>query len=238
MLKAIKVSVLASALAVVSACGNSEKQVEPKTDIEKQSYAVGASMGRYLNDNMSKHAELGLQLNEAMIVGGIKDALAEKIQLTDDEIEQLMTSLEKEVRTLRTAHQEKVSKEAKEAGANFLTENAKRPEVTVTDSGLQYEVLTQAEGEKPSATDRVTVHYHGTLVDGSVFDSSVERGSPSTFGLNQVISGWTEGVQLMSVGSKYKFYIPSELGYGGRSAGKIAPHSTLIFEVELLAIEK
>lgn len=237
MIKTLKVSALVAGLALVSACSNSEQTVAPKTEIEKQSYAVGASMGRYLNDNMKKHSELGVNLNQAMLVGGIKDALGDKVQFTDDEIQQLMTALEQEVRTLRTAHQEKQSQEAKQGGEQFLAENAKREEVTVTESGLQYEVLTQGEGDKPSATDRVTVHYHGTLTDGTVFDSSVERDSPATFGLNQVISGWTEGVQLMSVGSKYKFYIPSELAYGARSAGQIPPHSTLVFEVELLSIE-
>ncbi len=124
-----------------------------------------------------------------------------------------------------------------EAGQNFLAENGQREEVTTTASGLQYEVLTKAEGPKPSATDNVTVHYHGTLIDGTVFDSSVVRNSPATFPLNQVIRGWTEGVQLMSVGSKYRFFIPYQLAYGDREAGAaIKPYSTLIFEVELLSI--
>ncbi len=126
----------------------------------------------------------------------------------------------------------------KEAGEKFLAENKLREGVIVTESGLQYEVLTMGKGPKPSATDRVKVHYHGTLIDGSVFDSSVERGEPITFGLNQVIAGWTEGVQLMPVGSKFRFYIPQELGYGAREAGTIPAYSTLIFEVELLDIEK
>ncbi|MBR1996526.1 MAG: FKBP-type peptidyl-prolyl cis-trans isomerase, partial [Paludibacteraceae bacterium] len=110
--------------------------------------------------------------------------------------------------------------------------------VTTTESGLQYEVLKMGKGKKPAATDRVKVHYHGTLIDGTVFDSSVDRGEPIVFGLNQVIKGWTEGVQLMPVGSKFRFYIPQELGYGAQNAGSIPPYSTLIFEVELLGIEK
>lgn len=126
----------------------------------------------------------------------------------------------------------------KAAGEQFLIENALRDGVIVTESGLQYEVLKMGNGKKPAATDRVKVHYHGTLIDGTVFDSSVERGEPITFGLNQVIAGWTEGVQLMPVGSKFKFYIPQELGYGEREAGTIPAYSTLIFEVELLDIEK
>jgi len=126
----------------------------------------------------------------------------------------------------------------KEDGEKFLAANALREGVKVTESGLQYEVIKMGKGKKPSATDRVKVHYHGTLIDGTVFDSSVDRGEPITFGLNQVIKGWTEGVQLMPVGSKFKFYIPQELGYGAQNAGSIPPYSALIFEVELLSIEK
>lgn len=126
----------------------------------------------------------------------------------------------------------------KEEGEQFLQENALKDGVITTESGLQYEVIKMGKGKKPQATDKVKVHYHGTLIDGTVFDSSVERGEPITFGLNQVIAGWTEGVQLMPVGSKFKFYIPQELGYGSRQSGKIPPYSTLIFEVELLGIEK
>ena len=126
----------------------------------------------------------------------------------------------------------------KEEGEKFLAENALKEGIQVTESGLQYEVLKMGRGKKPAATDRVKVHYHGTLIDGTVFDSSVERGEPTLFGLNQVIAGWTEGLQLMPVGSKFRFYIPQELGYGSRNAGSIPPYSTLIFEVELLGIEK
>lgn len=128
--------------------------------------------------------------------------------------------------------------DVKAQGEQFLEENKLKEGVVVTESGLQYEVLRMGKGQKPQETDRVKVHYHGTLIDGTVFDSSVERGEPITFGLNQVIKGWTEGVQLMPVGSKFRFYIPQELGYGSQKAGQIPPYSTLIFEVELLGIEK
>lgn len=127
--------------------------------------------------------------------------------------------------------------DTKAKGEEFLAENAKREGVIVTASGLQYEVITMGKGKTPTATDKVKVHYHGTLIDGTVFDSSVERDEPITFGLNQVIPGWTEGVQLMPVGSKFRFFIPQNLGYGSRQAGDIPPYSTLIFEVELLGIE-
>ncbi len=128
--------------------------------------------------------------------------------------------------------------EAIAAAEKFLEENKLKEGVITTESGLQYEVITMGKGKKPQPTDRVKVHYHGTLIDGTVFDSSVDRGEPASFGLNQVIPGWTEGLQLMPVGSKFRFYIPYELGYGERQAGSIPPYSVLVFEVELLGIEK
>jgi FKBP-type peptidyl-prolyl cis-trans isomerase FklB len=126
---------------------------------------------------------------------------------------------------------------SKEEGEKFLAENALREGVITTESGLQYEVLKMGKGKKPKATDNVKVHYHGTLINGTVFDSSVDRNEPITFGLTQVIAGWTEALQLMPVGSKFKLYIPQQLGYGSQQAGSIPPYSTLIFEVELLGIE-
>jgi len=141
------------------------------------------------------------------------------------------------------AYMEKVQKNrmesAKSEGLQYLAENAKRPGVTVTESGLQYEVINTGKGDrKPSLTDEVETHYHGTTVDGTVFDSSVERGEPISFPVNGVIKGWTEALQMMSVGDKYRLVIPSELAYGARGAGaKIPPHATLIFEVELLGIK-
>lgn len=133
--------------------------------------------------------------------------------------------------------QEKGSEEAMAKGKEFLEENAKREEVKVTESGLQYEILTEGTGESPTADSKVKVHYEGTLIDGTVFDSSYERGEPATFGVSQVIKGWTEALQLMKVGGKWKLYIPYDLGYGERGAGSdIKPYSTLLFEVELLDI--
>jgi len=124
-----------------------------------------------------------------------------------------------------------------EKGAAYLEGNAQREEVITTASGLQYEVLVKSDNtDHPGPSDKVKVHYHGTLIDGTVFDSSVERGDPISFGLNQVIKGWTEGVQLMSIGDKFRFFIPHDLAYGKRRAGTIGPGSTLIFDVELLAI--
>ena len=135
------------------------------------------------------------------------------------------------------AQQEKQFEPAIAEGKNFLDENAKREGVMKTASGLQYEVLKAGDGPKPGTDDKVTVHYHGTLIDGTVFDSSVDRGQPATFGVGQVIAGWTEALQLMPQGSKWKLFIPSDLAYGTRGAGgKIGPYATLVFEVELLKI--
>ena len=135
------------------------------------------------------------------------------------------------------ALQAKVSEAAKQAGTAFLAENAKREGVVTLESGLQYEVVTEGNGATPSAADQVKVHYHGSLIDGTVFDSSVQRGEPATFGVTQVISGWVEALQLMPVGSKWRLFIPSDLAYGAQGAGQhIAPYSTLVFEVELLEI--
>ena len=150
-----------------------------------------------------------------------------------------MEALNMEFQKVMQQKQNSIMDKEKAKGAAFLAENKKKEGVVETASGLQYKVVKMGTGAKPTATDKVKVHYHGTLLDGTVFDSSVERGQPITFPLNQVIAGWTEGVQLMPVGSKFIFYIPSNLAYGDRAAGdKIKPGSTLIFEVELLDIEK
>ena len=139
---------------------------------------------------------------------------------------------------MRNSNNEKAAIENKANAKIFLTNNKMIENVIETASGLQYQVLEKGEGsEHPTASSKVKVHYHGSLLDGTVFDSSVDRDEPISFGLNQVISGWTEGVQLMVVGDKFKFFIPSELGYGNRAAGKIAPGSLLIFEVTLLEIQ-
>ncbi len=155
----------------------------------------------------------------------------EKLALAFEEAQQVLNTFFSEL-------EEKAAGAAKADGEKFLEENKKREGVKVTASGLQYEVLEATIGQKPKATDKVKVHYEGTLTDGTVFDSSYRRGEPITFGLNQVIAGWTEGLQLMSVGSKYKLYIPYQLGYGERGAGaSIPPYAALIFTVELLGIE-
>jgi FKBP-type peptidyl-prolyl cis-trans isomerase FklB len=156
-------------------------------------------------------------------------------QMTSDEAGQYFNSA---IEKVMSARSEKMYGANKKAGEEFLAENAKREGVITTESGLQYEVVTMGKGAKPAATDRVKVHYHGTLTDGTVFDSSVDRGTPAEFGVNQVIQGWVEGLQLMPVGSKFKLYIPQNLAYGSQDQGQIKPFSTLVFEVELIEILK
>jgi FKBP-type peptidyl-prolyl cis-trans isomerase FklB len=193
--------------------------------MEKVSYALGLSLGNNL---------LGsgvTALDSARLAKGIQDVLDQKQPEISYEEAQAV------INDFFQALQAKMTEKAQAEGNAFLAENAKRPEVVTTASGLQYEILTAADGAIPTASDSVKVHYHGMLVDGSVFDSSVNRGEPATFGVTQVISGWVEALQLMPVGSKWKLFIPSDLAYGAQGAGQsIAPHSTLIFEVELLAI--
>lgn len=194
--------------------------------------SLSYSLGVVFAKEMKKQ---GVQkINSAIAARAIEDYFnsADSTLISTAESEQLMRTY------LKTIKQQQMLK-AKEEGEKFLAENAKKEGITVTPSGLQYEVLVKGEGtEKPTLSSKVNTHYHGMLIDGRVFDSSVERGEPISFPLNAVITGWQEGLQLMSVGDKFRFYIPSELAYGGRGAGAlIAPHSALIFEVELLGIQ-
>ena len=194
--------------------------------MDKISYAIGLSMGQNLMGSGVTSLEY------ADLAAGIKDVLEKnQPQISYQEAQQVLGKFFSELEA-------KIAGQAKAAGEAFLAENAKREGVKVTESGLQYEVLEATIGQKPKATDKVRVHYEGTLIDGTVFDSSYQRGESITFGLNQVIKGWTEGLQLMSIGSKYKLYLPYQLAYGERGAGaNIPPYAALIFTVELLGIE-
>lgn len=197
----------------------------------KTSYAMGVNIGMNIKN------QLPLQdLDVDDLISGLADAIHGRLKMSEQEIMQGIQAFS----TQQKMKEQERAEAAVGEGAAFLEKNAQRAEVTTTESGLQYEVIVKGEsgdGVNPKATDAVTVHYHGTLIDGTVFDSSVQRGDPITFNLNQVIRGWTEGVQLMQVGDKFRFTIPSDLAYGENGAGNlIGPNSTLIFDVELLGI--
>lgn len=209
------------------------EELKLETDTQKVSYLIGRNIGSSLQAD-------GLELDLDLVFSGIKEAAAgDEAQITNEDAQVIMGKFQQEMQAKAVAKQAEAANGNKEEGKKFLATNKEREEVTETESGLQYEVLTAAEGDKPAATDTVKVHYHGTLLDGTVFDSSVDRGEPIDFPLNRVIPGWTEGVQLMSIGSKFKFYIPSDLAYGDQgSPPKIGPGATLVFEVELLEVTK
>ena len=194
--------------------------------MDKLSYALGLNIGHQLK---------GMGLRDRLAVDDYVSAINDVLkgntpQISMDEATTLLNDFFTELEQQQHAA-------AKSEGERFLAENAKKPGVTVTPSGLQYEVLTEGTGRSPKATDTVRCHYHGTLIDGTVFDSSYQRNQPADFGLNQVIAGWTEGVQLMKEGGKYRFYLPYHLAYGEHGAGNtIPPYSALVFDVELLKV--
>ena len=193
--------------------------------MDKLSYALGLSMGNNFKSS-------GIQtLSVTDFANGVKAVYeGEKPEMTYDEAKQVINDF-------FTQMQREVNDRNRAEGEAFLAENKKKSGVVVLPSGLQYEVLTEGKGKKPAATDRVHCHYHGTLINGEVFDSSIERGEPAVFGVSQVIPGWVEALQLMPEGSKWRLFIPSDLAYGENGAGgKIAPNSTLIFDVELLKV--
>ena len=194
--------------------------------MEKLSYALGLIIGNNLK---------GMNI-EGLITGEFTRAVEQV--LNGDKLEMTEVQAQGLVQEFLREQQEAAGKAAREAGEKFLAENAKREGVKVTETGLQYEVLTPALGIKPTPTDTVTCHYEGRLIDGTVFDSSYRRGEPASFPLQGVIRGWTEGLQLMSIGSKFRFFIPFDLAYGAQGAGgSIPPYAALIFDVELIGIE-
>jgi FKBP-type peptidyl-prolyl cis-trans isomerase FklB len=196
---------------------------------QRVSYGVGRQLGDQLRNNPFKEFDI------TAVQAGIADALADATsQVSEEELNEAFSVVSKKLQELEQV----AAKEASAEGEKFLAENAKRDEVTVTESGLQYEVITTGEGDKPAAESTVSVHYHGTFANGDVFDSSVERGQPAEFPVNGVIPGWTEALQLMTEGSKWKLTIPYDLAYGERgSQGAIPPYATLVFDVELLSIK-
>ncbi len=204
----------------------------PKTQKEKASYAIGLNIGTGLHRD-------GVDVDPNMLLRGIKDAMAgTKPLLTDDEQKAALTLLQNDVRQRHEAMMQQAAEANKKEGDVFLAANKTKPGVVTLPSGLQYKILKQGTGPKPSATDTVVCNYRGTLLDNTEFDSSAKHGGPATFEVGRVIKGWTEALQLMPVGSKWQLFIPSDMAYGPRGAGAdIGPNATLIFEVELLSIK-
>jgi len=242
-MKFFKPTLVAIALVSVIGC-NEQKPVEEKalvldTDTQKQAYSLGASIGMYMERNLQEQEKMGVKLEQDIILKGFTDSLAGKSQIEKEEVQAILMGLDQQMKTKQAELATKNSEEAKAKGIAFLEANAKKEGVKVTESGIQYIVMSEVEGDKPVATDTVKVHYKGTFLNGETFDSSYDRGEPAVFPLNRVIKGWTEGLQLMSVGSKYKFTIPSDLAYGPNgNPPRIPGNSVLEFEVELLEIQK
>lgn len=220
-------------LGLLACQSNTQDNVKMKNQTDSVSYAIGLDIGKNLKNQ-------NIEVTPEVLAQGIKDIMdSNKTLLTETQAQEVLMAFQKQ---LMAKHEEMMKGQGdknKLAGEEFLAANKAKEGVVTLPSGLQYKVIKMGTGKKPKATDNVTVHYRGTLIDGTEFDSSIGRGEPATFQLDQVIKGWTEGVQLMPVGSKFEFYIPSDLGYGERGAGQIIqPNSTLIFEVELISINK
>ncbi|WP_163322056.1 FKBP-type peptidyl-prolyl cis-trans isomerase [Draconibacterium mangrovi] len=229
----IYVFVVALIVAATSCQQGGPAAVKLETSADSVSYAIGVLVGAN-NKQQLETAPGSEEMNlEAMAAAFRLASLGEEVEITEADANAIVQQFFRDA-------SERENQANLEEGNKFLEENGKREGVTTTESGLQYEVLTEGTGEKPGETDKVRVHYHGTLIDGTVFDSSVDRGEPVVFGVTQVIPGWTEALQLMPVGSKWKVYIPSNLAYGAnpRPGGAIEPNMALIFEVELLEIVK
>jgi FKBP-type peptidyl-prolyl cis-trans isomerase FklB len=215
--------------------GVAQAQSKPslKTDQEKVSYSIGLDIGA----NFKRQS---VELDSKALAAGIADGLSgAKPALAEDEVRKVLADFQQQMRTRVAAMAQQAADENKKKGEAFLAQNKKQKGVVTLPSGLQYKILKEAKGAKPKATDTVSVHYRGTLIDGTEFDSSIKRGQPAEFPVGQVIKGWTEALQLMPVGSKWQLFIPSDLAYGPQGAGNlIGPNATLTFEVELLGIKK
>ncbi|WP_017429264.1 FKBP-type peptidyl-prolyl cis-trans isomerase [Vreelandella jeotgali] len=203
----------------------------PETDEERLAYSLGVTLGESMHDDID-------DLDIDTFTSGMRDVFNDNdLALSEDEVASALAAFQKDAMETRQKEAAEVATENKKQGETFLADNAERDAVTVTDSGLQYEVLESGDGQTPGPEDTVKVDYEGKLLDGTVFDSSIERGEPVSFQVNQVIKGWQEALELMSVGDKWKLYIPADLAYGERGQGPIGPNEVLTFSVELLDVE-
>ncbi len=201
---------------------------------QKFSYALGMNIGTGYSQGLKKQS---VEVDWNLVIQGLKDSVSgTKTRLTEDEAKAVLTEVQNEVRKDQQEKMEQAAAKNKTEGEAFLAANKGKPGVVTLPSGLQYKILTAGTGPKPTASDSVVCNYRGTLINGTEFDSSYKRGQPATFGVGQVIKGWTEALQLMPVGSKWQLFIPSNLAYGERGPGEIGPNATLIFDVELLSI--
>ncbi|MBI2795046.1 MAG: FKBP-type peptidyl-prolyl cis-trans isomerase [Ignavibacteria bacterium] len=231
-MRIISLAALVSAFAI--ACNAQPKVLEmkPMNKKDSASYAIGTNIGQNFKQQ-------SLNVNIEMVAAGLRDALSDTSLFTEEQTRAVLMAFQEENMKKQNEVREKQGAESIKLAEKFLAENKTKPGVMVTASGLQYKVIKEGTGPKPTAEDKVRVHYTGTLIDGKKFDSSYDRGTPTDFQVNQVIPGWQEGVQLMSVGSKYMFYIHPSLGYGPQGmGGVIGPNAALIFEVELIEILK
>lgn len=219
--------------AVLAAAVSSVYAQDLTTEKQKVSYMVGMDVGRNLT-------QIKDEIDVEILIAGLKDVMAGgAVKLTDEQAQEVKTAFMQKMQSKATEERTAAAGKNRTEGEAFLAANKAKPGIKTTESGLQYQVMTEGKGAKPAATDKVKVHYVGTLIDGTKFDSSIDRGQPAEFALNGVIKGWTEALQLMPVGSKYKLFVPSDLAYGEQGTpGPIGPNSTLIFEVELLEIVK
>ena len=225
-----RVTALVLGALLLAGCGSEKDSLDNFE--QKYSYALGQDIGRSLKN-------LPMDIEMEYMFQGVRDALADeqKNLLSDEEMTAVMKEFAVKMQEAQKEKRETAAKDNEDKGKAFRDENAKKDGVTTTESGLQIETISEGKGAKPKATDTVTVHYVGTLIDGKEFDSSVKRGQPATFPLTGVIKGWTEGLQLMNVGGKYKLVVPPDLAYGPNGAGQlIGPNATLVFEVELISI--
>jgi FKBP-type peptidyl-prolyl cis-trans isomerase len=208
------------------------KSVSLKSDTDTLSYVLGTDIGNYLKG-------IDMEINLDAFLNGVNDRLeSNELKLSQDRIEQVKQAMGKKMQEKAMEKRVKAAKDNTDEGEKFLEENKEKEGVKTTESGLQYKIIKEGTGPSPKATDKVKVHYKGTLLDGTEFDSSHKRGQPAVFQADKVIKGWTEALQMMKVGGKWKLFIPPELAYGERGAGRdIGPNATLIFEVELLGIE-
>jgi len=230
-MKVLTTAALALGLLATTATA-ADTKMTLKDDKDKVSYAIGLNIGKSMKQE-------GLDINPDALAAAMKDVFAgAKPQLTDEQVQQVMQDFQKKMMAKQMAAREEGLAKNKGEGEKFLADNKKKAGIKTTASGLQYKVITVGTGKTPKATDTVKTHYRGTLINGTEFDSSYKRGEPAEFPVNGVIKGWTEALQLMKEGAKWQLFIPSELAYGERGAGKdIGPNSTLIFDIELLSVK-